>query len=68
MNTDTVIRNIGTGGWSHQTAGGQGDEFYSASERAVGKNTHVGGGLTEYTLDGERVGYGLSESLDQPEE
>ena len=36
--------------------------------RRSGKNTHVGEGMTEYTLDGERVGYGLSEYLNQPEE
>lgn len=34
--------------------------------RRSGANTHVGEGMTEYTLDGERVGYGLSEYLDQP--
>ena len=34
--------------------------------RRSGSNTHVGEGMTEYTLDGERVGYGLSEYLDQP--
>jgi len=28
--------------------------------------TYIGEGMTEYTLDGERVGYGLSEYLDQP--
>ena len=33
--------------------------------RRAGANTHVGEGMTEYTLDGERVGYGLSEYLDQ---
>jgi hypothetical protein len=36
--------------------------------RRAGTNTHVGEGMTEYTLDGKRVGYGLSEYLDQPEE
>jgi len=36
--------------------------------RRSGKNTHVGEGMTEYTLDGERVGYGLSEYLNQPDE
>ena len=29
---------------------------------------HIGEGMTEYTLDGELVGYGLSEYLDQPED
>ena len=33
--------------------------------RRAGAQTHVGEGMTEYTLDGERVGYGLSEYLDQ---
>ena len=34
--------------------------------RRKGSHTHVGEGMTEYTLDGELVGYGLSEYLDQP--
>ena len=34
--------------------------------RRSGENTHVGEGMTEYTLDDGRVGYGLSEYLDQP--
>ena len=33
--------------------------------RRAGANTHVGEGMTEYTLDGERIGYGLSEYLNQ---
>lgn len=33
--------------------------------RRSGAQTTVGEGMTEYTLDGERVGYGLSEYLDQ---
>jgi len=36
--------------------------------RRKGTHTHVGEGMTHYTLDGERVGYGLSEYLDQPED
>lgn len=35
--------------------------------RRAGAQTHVGEGMTEYTLDGERTGYGLSEYLDQPD-
>lgn len=35
--------------------------------RRKGAHTHVGEGMTEYTLDGERVGYGLSEYLDNPD-
>ena len=30
--------------------------------------THIGEGMTQYTLDGEHVGYGLSEYLNQPED
>lgn len=33
--------------------------------RRSGSNTRVGEGMTEYTLDGDRKGYGLSEFLDQ---
>ncbi len=33
--------------------------------RRAGQNTHIGEGMTEYVLDGERVGCGLSEYLDQ---
>ena len=35
--------------------------------RRAGANTHVGEGMTRYTLDGARTGYGLSEFLDQAE-
>ena len=33
--------------------------------RRAGGHTHVGEGMTRYTLDGDRTGYGLSEYLDQ---
>ena len=33
--------------------------------RRSGSNTYVGEGMTQYTLDGQRIGYGLSEYLDQ---
>jgi hypothetical protein len=36
--------------------------------RRAGSHTHVGEGMTQYTLDGDRVGYGLSEYLDNPED
>ena len=36
--------------------------------RRAGSNTHVGEGMTEYKLDGEHIGYGLSEYLDQPDD
>jgi len=42
--------------------------FIPLRNRRSGKNTTIGEGMTEYVLDGERVGYGLSEYLDQPEE
>jgi hypothetical protein len=42
--------------------------FIPLRNRRSGKNTAIGEGMTEYTLDGERVGYGLSEYLDQPED
>ena len=36
--------------------------------RRAGANTHVGEGMTEYTLDDGRKGYGLSEYLTQPDD
>lgn len=42
--------------------------FIPLRNRRKGTHTHVGEGMTEYRLDGERVGYGLSEYLDQPED
>lgn len=36
--------------------------------RRGGQNTHVGEGMTQYTLDDGRIGYGLSEYLNQPKE
>jgi hypothetical protein len=39
--------------------------FIPLRNRRAGQNTHIGEGMTEYTFDGERVGYGLSEYLDQ---
>jgi hypothetical protein len=41
--------------------------FIPLRNRRAGMNTHIGEGMTKYTLDGERTGYGLSEYLDQPE-
>lgn len=41
--------------------------FIPLRNRRAGMSTHIGEGMTEYVLDGERVGYGLSEYLDQPE-
>ncbi|MEE9282135.1 MAG: hypothetical protein V3V67_18365 [Myxococcota bacterium] len=42
--------------------------FIPLRNRRSGATTHIGEGMTEYVLDGERVGYGLSEYLDQPED
>ncbi len=39
--------------------------FIPLRNRRAGKHTHIGEGMTEYVLDGDRVGYGLSEYLDQ---
>jgi len=41
--------------------------FIPLRNRRSGKFTHIGEGMTEYLLDGERKGYGLSEYLDQVE-
>ncbi len=41
--------------------------FIPLRNRRAGMSTHIGEGMTEYVLDGDRVGYGLSEYLDQPE-
>lgn len=41
--------------------------FIPLRNRRAGTSTHIGEGMTEYVLDGDRVGYGLSEYLDQPE-
>ncbi|MEX0782568.1 MAG: hypothetical protein WD557_07960 [Dehalococcoidia bacterium] len=41
--------------------------FIPLRNRRSGMFTHIGEGMTEYTLDGERVGYGLSEYLDNNE-
>lgn len=41
--------------------------FIPLRNRRAGMFTHIGEGMTEYVLDGEHVGYGLSEYLDQTE-
>ena len=51
-----------------QTLEGKVTGFIPLRNRRAGTNTHIGEGMTEYTLDGKRVGYGLSEYLDQPDE
>ncbi len=40
--------------------------FIPLRNRRSEQVTYIGEGMTEYTLDGERKGYGLSEYLDQP--
>jgi hypothetical protein len=49
------------------TVEGQVKGFIPLRNRRSGMFTHIGEGMTEYTLDGERKGYGLSEYLDQVE-
>ncbi len=39
--------------------------FIPLRNRRAGMFTHIGEGMTEYILDGKRLGYGLSEYLDQ---
>jgi hypothetical protein len=41
--------------------------FIPLRNRRAGTNTHIGEGMTEWRLDDQHVGYGLSEYLDQPE-
>ena len=40
--------------------------FIPLRNRRKGSHIHVGEGMTQYTLDGEVIGYGLSQYLDQP--
>jgi len=40
--------------------------FIPLRNRRSEQITYIGEGMTEYTLDNDRVGYGLSEYLDQP--
>lgn len=47
----------------HHTIDGQVMGFIPLRNRRAGSETHVGEGMTEYTFDGERKGYGLSEFL-----
>jgi hypothetical protein len=42
--------------------------FIPLRNRRAQTSTHIGEGMTEYVLDNDRVGYGLSEYLDQPAE
>ena len=53
-------------GESH-TIEGRVTGFIPLRNRRSGMFTHIGEGMTEYTLDGTRKGYGLSEYLDQTE-
>ena len=52
----------------HRHASGRVMGYIPLRNRRKGSHTHVGEGMTEYTLDGEQVGYGLSEYLDQPDD
>lgn len=42
--------------------------FIPLRNRRSEQVTHIGEGMTEYTLDGKIIGFGLSEYLDQPED
>ncbi len=42
--------------------------FIPLRNRRSEQITYIGEGMTEYTLDGDRVGYGLSEYLNQPDD
>lgn len=53
---------------SHRQITGQVMGYIPLRNRRGGQNTHVGEGMTRYTLDDGRVGYGLSEYLTQPPE
>ena len=53
-------------GESH-TIEGRVTGFIPLRNRRSGMFTHIGEGMTEYTHDGTRKGYGLSEYLDQTE-
>jgi len=48
-----------------RTLEGQVMGYIPLRNRRAGGHTHVGEGMTRYTLDGGRTGYGLSEYLDQ---
>jgi len=52
---------------SEHTVEGVVKGFIPLRNRRAGQFTHIGEGMTEYTLDGGRKGYGLSEYLDQVE-
>jgi len=52
----------------HRVLEGQVMGFIPLRNRRKGTHTHVGEGMTQYTLDGEHIGYGLSEYLDQPKD
>lgn len=50
-----------------RTVEGEVKGFIPLRNRRAGQFTHIGEGMTEYTLDGTLKGYGLSEFLDQVE-
>ena len=52
-------------GGQHQLVG-EVKGFIPLRNRRSEQVTYIGEGMTEYTLDGEHVGYGLSEYLNQP--
>jgi hypothetical protein len=52
-------------GGAHHRIEGRVRGFIPLRNRRAGMHTHIGEGMTEYVIDGDRVGYGLSEYLDQ---
>jgi hypothetical protein len=60
---DVVLEN----GDSHRIEGAV-KGFIPLRNRRSEQVTYIGEGMTEYTLDGQKVGYGLSEYLDQPDD
>jgi hypothetical protein len=61
----TARAKLGNG--EEHTVQGRVKGFIPLRNRRSGTTTFIGEGMTEYVLDGERVGYGLSEYLDQPQ-
>ena len=61
LTADVTLEN----GDQHQVVG-EVKGFIPLRNRRSEQVTYIGEGMTEYTLDGDRVGYGLSEYLNQP--
>jgi hypothetical protein len=64
---ESFTAKVGLSDGTRHTIEGKVKGFIPLRNRRAGQFTHIGEGMTEYTLDGTRVGYGLSEYLDQAE-